>query len=1049
MFLIITRLPLIIFAAIALFNFSPEVSAVIRDGEIDPANLGKGDWIYSMKDATNKLGGHIASVTNEVSLMKYYKSIGVCYIIIKMGTGSTNYTGCYTSPNQITTNLCTIARTNGIWIFGYTRSYGSDIAGEVALANYNFNCGADGFVFDAEAEWEQQQPWIGANGPALAWQLCSMVRSNWPTKFLAHAPFPIISLHSSFPYKEFGYWCDAAMPQIYHFSSSGIQGSPSAAINWSDVNWRTWQNSLVGSNSVINGQTIFWTNSIKPILPLQDVYGETNNVISRCNSVTGPQSDLDVMEFIDYSAADPNSVTVGGYKGINFWRADLHGTNQFAYIKAGTSGDLAGVVNNIVMDDAKASVVGSWTAVKTFGTTSSSTPVFYGDGSGTDNNSFGTNYWVKGKGTGTAYMQFRPAVLVDGQYDVLQWHVNRADAATNTPFLINYSGGSATVFANQQTNSGNWTLLGRFNFAAGTNGYIRILDNFTDAASVAVVDGLKLVFVPPTSVPAAPTNLSAVAVSTSQINLSWSDASTNEISFVVARSLVSGGPYTDIATLNANSTNYSNTNLLPNTTYYFVVRATNSVGSSANSTPASATTFSTVPSAPTITTQPQSQTVIAGTNVSFSVAATGNPPPGYQWLFNSSPISGATNSTYLRTNVQPIDAGAYSVIVSNTLGSTNSASAMLTVNYSLTVNTSAGGSVSRSPNLTSYTPGSTVSLTATPAANSAFDSWSGDANGTNNPLSVTMTTNKSITANFVTTLTDIILDNLDPDVTYVGDWTIGTASVDKYASDYRYASSVAGGTSNVTYRPRIGVPGYYDVFVWYPQGGNRAPDAPWTVVYNGGSVTIPVNQQAGGGQWNLISAARPFLQGTNGYVRIYNNAGGLVVLADAVRFTYAGAFPTPPVITSQPQSQTGRVGTNVTFSAMVTGSSPFSYQWRFGANNILGATNPTYTQFNVQTNDAGPYSVVVTNEAGSVTSSNAILTIVLPTPPQFQSITRLFDGSIDLIFTGDAGVGYWIDRTTNFIDWEPLTNIFSPNGTVEFIDNHATNSERGFYRTRE
>ena len=260
--LMLSRLPLFVrnvLLTFALFMISCPALAQIRDGGIDPWNLGKGEWIYSVKDATNRLGGHISSVTNEVSMMQYYKSIGVRYLIIKMGTGSTNYSGCYATPHQVTPRLCEIGRTNGVWIFGYTRSYGSDVAGESALADSCFNNGADGFVFDAEAEWEQNKPWIGTNGPALAWQLCSMVRSNWPNKFLGHAPFPIISFHSSFPYKEFGYWCDAVMPQIYHFSQAswpGIKGSPSAAINWFDVNFRSWQNSLIGQSSVINGQTI-------------------------------------------------------------------------------------------------------------------------------------------------------------------------------------------------------------------------------------------------------------------------------------------------------------------------------------------------------------------------------------------------------------------------------------------------------------------------------------------------------------------------------------------------------------------------------------------------------------------------------------------------------------------------------------------------------------------------------------------------------------------------------------------------------------------------
>src|SRR5207253_253290 len=97
--------------------------------------------------------------------------------------------------------------------------------------------------------------------------------------------------------------------------------------------------------------------------------------------------------------------------------------------------------------------------------------------------------------------------------------------------------------------------------------------------------------------PAAPSNLTATAASVSQINLAWTDNSTNENYFIVARSTTSGGPYTDIATLGTNVTSYSNTGLSGGTTYYYVVRASNVGGSSANSAQASATTFS-VPNAP-------------------------------------------------------------------------------------------------------------------------------------------------------------------------------------------------------------------------------------------------------------------------------------------------------------------------------------------------------------------------------------------------------------------------------------------------------------------
>ena len=468
--------------------------AQVRDGGVDPKNLGKGVWIYSMVDATNKLGGHIPGVTNENSLMLYFKSVGIRHMIVKAATSITLFGDCKPGP-QFNSNLVNAAHANGLQIFGYNRSVGSNIVGEVAVADYVFNQGADGFVFDAESEWETGagQPWI-TNGPAQAWQLCSTVRSNWPNKFLAHAPFPIIYFHSSFPYKEFGFWCDAVMPQIYHFSSAGLKNSPSAAINWSDVNFATWQASLAALPATnINGVPVNWTNSIKPIIPLRDVYGEVvaGGIICE-GAASAVYSDRDVMEFIDYAAADPNAQTTGGYQGANFWRADTTGTNQWASIAGSTSGKFSNIVNNVVLDDRRASIVGAWTAVKVFGATTT-LPTYYG-ATGTDTNSFGTNYYSKTQGVGAAWMEFTPNIIIPGNYDVLQWHPYVTNASSGTPFMIRDATGTNTIFANQQTNAGNWSLLGRFNFASGTNGFIRVLDNFSDAGSVALVDGLKLTY---------------------------------------------------------------------------------------------------------------------------------------------------------------------------------------------------------------------------------------------------------------------------------------------------------------------------------------------------------------------------------------------------------------------------------------------------------------------------------------------------------------------------------------------------------------------------
>ena len=86
--------------------------------------------------------------------------------------------------------------------------------------------------------------------------------------------------------------------------------------------------------------------------------------------------------------------------------------------------------------------------------------------------------------------------------------------------------------------------------------------------------------------------------------------------------------------------------------------------------------------------------------------------------------------------------------------------------------------------------------------------------------------------------------------------------------------------------------------------------------------------------------------------------------------------PTAPQITAQPSGQSVVVGQTATFSVTATGSTPLSYQWSKNATAVSGATGSTYTTPATTSADNGStFSVVVSNSAGSVTSSNATLTI--------------------------------------------------------------------------
>ena len=137
-------------------------------------------------------------------------------------------------------------------------------------------------------------------------------------------------------------------------------------------------------------------------------------------------------------------------------------------------------------------------------------------------------------------------------------------------------------------NSGGWnTFLTATSTPFAMNNGVHTVKLIFDTGSVNI-DWFAFVPAPP---PAAPSNLSATAVSQTQINLSWTDNSGVELNYIVARSGTSGGPYTDIATLAANTTSYQNTGLTANTTYYYVVRAVNATGASPNSNQASALTW--------------------------------------------------------------------------------------------------------------------------------------------------------------------------------------------------------------------------------------------------------------------------------------------------------------------------------------------------------------------------------------------------------------------------------------------------------------------------
>ena len=105
----------------------------------------------------------------------------------------------------------------------------------------------------------------------------------------------------------------------------------------------------------------------------------------------------------------------------------------------------------------------------------------------------------------------------------------------------------------------------------------------------------------------------------------------------------------------------------------------------------------------------------------------------------------------------------------------------------------------------------------------------------------------------------------------------------------------------------------------------------------------------------------------------------------------------PPWIIVQPQGQVVIKGNNASLSVVARGSSPLQYQWRKGDADLADATNATLALAGVTFSDAGPYSVVVNNDLGSITSVVANVVVNLgPSQLRVISVAASAEGQVEL-----------------------------------------------------
>ncbi|MBM4012733.1 MAG: hypothetical protein FJ286_15405, partial [Planctomycetes bacterium] len=406
----------------------------------------------------------------------------------------------------------------------------------------------------------------------------------------------------------------------------------------------------------------------------------------------------------------------------------------------------------------------------------------------------------------------------------------------------------------------------------------------------------------------------------------------------------------------------------------YTVQLTNLAG-----TVTSAAATLTVTAPPVIMAQPSSQTVLAGNTVTFAVSATGNPAPTYQWSRNGAAIASATNASLTLNNVTSADAGTYKLTATNTHGVATSSEATLTVNVPPAITTQ--------PVSLASIPGASATFSVAASGFPAVSyQWYKGANPLPGANSASYTINPVSTAD---------------------------------AGQYKVVVTNAAGTATSnTVVLTVNIPPVITTQPAATQSVALGTAATFIVVANGSPAPAFQWRKDGnpitGATSSVFSIGSAVAADAGIYTVVVSNAGGSVTSSASVLIV-AGL----PVITQQPASLVANAGGSATFSVTAGGTQPFTYQWRKAGGVISGATSASLTISPVQAADAGDYSVTVSNSLGSVTSSNATLTVgspvVITTPPSNVSVNAGQSATLSVVATGSAPLTYEWRKNGNLI----------------------------------
>jgi Lysyl oxidase/Concanavalin A-like lectin/glucanases superfamily/Immunoglobulin domain/Immunoglobulin I-set domain len=534
---------------------------------------------------------------------------------------------------------------------------------------------------------------------------------------------------------------------------------------------------------------------------------------------------------------------------------------------------------------------------------------------------------------------------------------------------------------------------------ANAGGYSVVVTNSVNSVTSAVAT--LNVLLPPviTSQPTGATslvggtvNFTAAAGGSLPLNYQWQ---LNGVG-VVNNSRISG----------ANSNSLTITNVQTGDAGNYVLMVSNGAGAT-NSAPA----MLTVNGPPVINAQPVSQVVAPGTLVSFSVAASGTAPLGYQWQFNGVPlsdggnVSGSATAVLSLSSAQTNNAGSYSVTVTNAIGTTNSMSATLGISVPGSCDPAPSGVVSWWPgdgNANDIIGGNNGTLQGAAVASApGVDGPAFSFNGTTSYVSIPDSpalrpTNLTVEAWVLFTSYNSTGNGLAGQQYIVFKQNTRTGNFEGYylgkergtGGDHFVfgVSSSAGAGAEADSGPIIATN------VWYHVAGVRGSN--YVQLYVNGQMVsqaaVAFAQNYGTLPLFFGSSGESYWDGKlAGYldeVTLYNRALASNEIAAIYAAGSAGKCKAPaaPTIGGQPASQIITINGTVSFSVVAAGSTPLTYQWykdgvKLADNtDIFGSTAPTITIQNLQLTDIGNYYVIVANSLGSVTSAVASLNTGIP-----------------------------------------------------------------------